>query len=403
MISIEKALEIVLSQAKPLPSINVPLQNAKSYRLSEPIFADMDTPSFDRAMMDGYALMALLSGVGREIEVDGIIVAGEFRSDPVPQGKAVKIMTGAPVPEGVDAVIQVELTSEIGENRIRLNGAVNPGDNVARKGSEIKKGQKILKEGTTIDPSVASVLAMAGKHEPKVFRLPEVGILSSGTELVEPGEPVKPGQIRESNSYGLSVQCNLWGAVPVRLGIAGDDPDQLKSAIQSGLKFDILAITGGVSMGDFDLIPDILREMGVDILFHKVNQKPGKPVLYGKFGNSHVFGLPGNPVAAFLDFELYVGPLIRRMAGEEGFESKWLSGITMGEFRIKSDKPHLKPVRVGLVDGVWQVEPASSMGSADILSIVGTNAFAKFTEGRYTVPSGERVQFLFHRGKPYGA
>lgn len=125
--------------------------------------------------------------------------------------------------------------------------------------------------------------------------------------------------------------------------------------------------------------------------------------MYGKFGNNHVFGLPGNPVAAFLDFELYVGPLIRRMAGEEGFEPKWLSGITMGEFRITSDKPHMKPARVELVDGVWRVEPTSSMGSADILGIVGTNAFAKFHEGRYTVPSGEKVQFLFHRGKPYGA
>jgi molybdopterin molybdotransferase len=403
MISIENALEIVLAQAKPLPTIAVPLQNSQGYILAESVFADTDTPSFDRAMMDGYALKASLSGVGRELEVDGIIVAGDFRTEPVPPGKAVKIMTGAPVPDGADSVIQVELTSQIGENRVRLNGAVNPGDNVARQGSEIKKGRKILGEGTIIDSAVASVLAMAGKSEPKVFGLPEIGILSSGTELVEPSNIVEPGKIRESNSYGISVQCNLWGAVPTRLGIAGDNPDQLKAAIQSGLEFDILVITGGVSMGDYDLIPDILREMGVEILFHKVNQKPGKPVLYGKIGSKHVYGLPGNPVAAYLDFELYVGPLIRRMAGETNFEPEWLSGITKGEFRIKSDRPHLKPARVELIDGVWNIAPAASMGSADILSIVGTNAFAKYPDGRYTVPSGEKAQFLFHRGKQNGA
>lgn len=403
MISIEEALEIVLSQAEPLPPMRVMLQGAKGHMLSESVFADMDAPAFDRSMMDGYALMASESGEGKEIEVDGIILAGQFRSEPVPPGKAVKIMTGAPVPEGADSVIQVELTSEIGENRIRLETAIEPGVNIAKRGEEIKKGQEILPKGTIVDPAVASSLAIAGKPEPMVYSLPRVAILVTGSELVHPWGPVEPGKIRESNSYGLSAQSLLWGAVPVRIGMTGDDPEKLKAAISSGLKFEILAITGGVSMGDYDLIPDILREMGVEVLFHKVAQKPAKPILYGRFGKTHVFGLPGNPVANFLAFEMYVGPLIRRMAGEENYTPRWHKGISTGEFRVNSDRVHLKPASVELVEGVWMVQPAVTRGSADIFSIVGTNAFARFKEGRYSVPAGEEVQFLFHRGKTYGA
>ncbi|MCK4719607.1 molybdopterin molybdotransferase MoeA, partial [bacterium] len=297
LISINEAVGIVLESVNPLPSMRVMLQGSKSYRLSQSVYADMDAPSFDRAMMDGYALKASTSGEGVEIEIVGVIAAGEFRSEPVPPGKAVKIMTGAPMPEGADAVIEVELTEVVGENKVRLDASVKPGKNIAFKGEEMKSGQEILKVGTFIDAPVAAVLAMAGKSMVDVYSLPRIGILVTGTELIDPGNPLKPGQIRETNTFSLTAQSLIWGGIPIRLGKAGDDPESLKAGIRRGLEYEIFTITGGVSMGDYDLVPEMLREMGVEVLFHKVAQKPGKPILYGRKGPTHVFGLPGNPVA----------------------------------------------------------------------------------------------------------
>jgi molybdopterin molybdotransferase len=177
----------------------------------------------------------------------------------------------------------------------------------------------------------------------------------------------------------------------------------LKAGIRRGFEFEIFTITGGVSMGDYDFVPDILREMGVEVLFHKVAQKPGKPILYGKKGSTYVFGLPGNPVAVFLGFELYVGPLIRHLTGEGNYQTKWHKGVSRAEFKINGDRTIFKPAIVELVDGGWKVQPVASHGSADIYSIVGTNAFAKFKEGKYSVPEGTEVEFFIHRGKPYGA
>ncbi len=403
LISISEAVGMVLDSVKPLPSMKVMLQGSKNYRLSQPVYADMDAPSFDRAMMDGYALKASTSGEGVEIEIVGEIAAGKPRSESVPGGKAVKIMTGAPMPEGADAVIEVELTEVVGGNKVRLNAGVKPGKNIAFKGEEMKSGQEILKTGTFIDAPVAAVLAMAGKSMVDVYSLPRIGILVTGTELIDPGNPLKPGQIRETNTFSLTAQSLIWGGIPIRLGKAGDDPESLKAGIHRGFEYEIFTITGGVSMGDYDLVPDILREMGVEVLFHKVAQKPGKPILYGKKGSTHIFGLPGNPVAVFIGFELYVGPLIRQLAGEGNFQTKWHKGVSTAEFKVNGDRTIFKPAIVEPVDGLWKVQPVPSHGSADIYSIVGTNAFAKFKEGKYSVPEGTEVEFFFHRGKPYGA
>ncbi len=403
MISIDEAVNIVLSAVQPLPSVMVPLEEAGGYVLVEAVQADMDVPSFDKSMMDGYTLAASSSGEGKEIPVVATLAAGDIRSDPIPPDHAVKIMTGAPVPPACDAVIPVEFTTEIGNGRVRLEKKVKRGENISFRGEEIKSGQEILICGTLIDAPVAAVLAEAGRSRVKVHRRPRVGILVTGTELVDPGLTPGPGKIRESNSYGIVAQCRSWGAIPVRLGQAGDDPTELKAAIEAGLEYDILAITGGVSMGDYDLVPDILRELGVEILFHKVAQKPAKPMLFGKRGSSIVFGLPGNPVSCFLGFELYAGPAIRRLAGEGDFETRWFEGVAAGDFKVKSDRAHIKAARVEYDGGKWIAHPVEWHGSADIYSVVSSNAFARFEQGRYTVPAGELVTFFFHRGKSNGA
>jgi molybdopterin molybdotransferase len=185
----------------------------------------------------------------------------------------------------------------------------------------------------------------------------------------------------------------------MRLGQAADDPTQLRAAIEGGLGHDILTITGGVSAGDYDLVPDSLRELGVEVLFHKVAQKPGMPLLFGKRGSTLVFGLPGNPVACFLCFELYVGPAVRRLAGEWDFETKWLDGVAGADSHVKSDRTHFKAAKVRFEGSRWRVHPMPSHGSADIFSVVGTNAFARFEKGKYTVSVGEQVRFFFYRAK----
>jgi molybdopterin molybdotransferase len=402
MISIEEANDIVLGATSPLPVTEIPLDEAGGYVLAEPVNADADAPNFDRSMMDGYAFSTSSVSEADEIEFITIIAAGESFSETVPSGKAVKIMTGAPVPDGCDAVVPVEKTTQLSDNSFQLNSGVKSGDNIALQGEEMKKGQEVLTGGKLIDPPVAAVLAMTGNAKVKVHRRPRVGILVTGTELVGPDETPGPGKIRESNSYGLVTQCKTWGAVPHRLGQAGDDPDQLRSAIKNGLDFDVLCITGGVSMGDYDYVPGLLKELGVNVLFHKVAQKPAKPILFGKHDSTLVFGLPGNPVASFVGFELYAGPAVRRLAGEIDFRTQWYEGLSSGEFKIKTDRTNLKPVRIERSGNGLLVHPVPTRGSADICSVAGTNAFARFEEGRYTVPSGRPVRFMFHRSKEYG-
>ena len=403
MITIDEAVEIVLGEAKPLPSMLMPIEDSKDYVLADPVCADIDFPPFDRAMMDGYAIKASSSEEGTIFPVDGIISAGEYREEPVPDGHAVKIMTGAPLPPGTDAVMQIELTSDAGDGRIRLNAKIEPGENIAKQGEEASKGSVLLPAGTVVDSAAASVMAMAGRTTVNVHRLPRVGIIPTGSELVNPSDKIPAlGKIRDSNTYGLIIQCLAWRGIPIRLGNPGDDPEVLGEYIEKGLGYNILAICGGVSMGDYDLVPGILEKLGVEIFFHKVAQKPGKPMLFGKRGMNYIFGLPGNPVAAYLGFELYAGPMIRRMAGEVGFRTRWFKGVSVGNFRVSSDRAQFKPCRVEWEDRGWKVYPVATKGSADIFSVVGTNAFGRFEKGNYTVPIGEEVDFFFTRGGLYG-
>ncbi|MFH1675397.1 MAG: gephyrin-like molybdotransferase Glp [bacterium] len=403
MISVEKAVEIVLGEAKPLPSMAVMIESSKGYILSEPVRADIDFPPFDRVMMDGYALEASRSGEGVILPVDGVIGAGEYREETVPDGHCVKIMTGASLPRGTNAVIRVEMTSVTGDGKVRLGAKIEPGDNVAMCGEEVKKGTVLLPAGTVADSAAVSVMAMAGCRKTNVYKIPSLGILPTGSELVKPSRKIPSrGKIRDSNTYGLIVQCLTWGGLPVRLGNPGDESGDLSRYIEKGLGCDILVISGGVSMGDYDLVPAVLQDLGVEVIFHKVSQKPCKPLLFGKRGNTYVFGLPGNPVAVYLGFELYVGPMIRRLSGEEDFRTRWFRGMATGDFKIKSDRTQFIPCRIEWEDRRWNAYPVESKGSADIFSVVGTNAFARFNKGAYTVRSNEEVDFFFTRGCLYG-
>jgi len=404
MIGVDDAIKKVLNVAIPLDADEMQSVNAVGFILAEDIISDTDVPPFDRSTMDGYAMKASSVDAGVEIPVDALVGAGDCYPDTVPDGHAVKIMTGAPIPDGCDTVIPIEEISEIYEVVIKLDSNPKKGRNIALKGEEIAKGNRVLRKGTSIDAIISAVLAQVGFTKVIVHRRPNILILVTGSELVEPDHVPTGGQIRESNSYGLLAQCSIWGGVGLRTGSSVDSYKDLERELRAIFKLapDILLITGGVSVGDFDLVPDVLSGLEAEIVFHNVAQKPAKPMLFARHDKTLVFGLPGNPVAAFLGFELYVGPAIRRVCGDIEYKTRFMTAIASDDFKVSSDRELFHPARIYFKDDEWIAEPVSARGSADICSIVNANAFARFEKGKYTVSKGERVKFFFLRGKSYG-
>jgi molybdopterin molybdotransferase len=404
MITIDDAIKKVLEKVILPDPIKLPLEYVSGMVLAEDISADIDIPPFDKATMDGFAIVASDSGDGSELVVDYTLPAGDFPKTAIKRGHAARIMTGAPVPDGANAVIKVELTDETAPERIKLKSKIEKGMNIAKRATEVKKGDKVLSKGSEITPLVSAVLAQTGCAKVSVYPRPSALILSTGSELVEIDQIPEGGEIRESNSYCLLAKCHVWGAAGSRRPLVADRRESLTGAFEDALEMnpEIIIISGGVSVGDFDLVPDILKKLGAEIIFHSVAQKPGKPMLFASKDETLVFGLPGNPVAVFLTFELYVGPVIRRMLGESSFQTTFYTAKASGEFIVKTDRTYLPASQVINENGQWVITPVKSKGSADMVGIINTNAFAMFDEGSYTVNPGDEVKFFFQRGKSVG-
>ncbi len=315
MISFEEAYNIVISSAKLLNTEEVLLENAVGRVLAADVYSDMDMPPFNRSAMDGYACRR--TDLLNELEVIETIAAGEMPSKRVGINQCTKIMTGASIPEGADCVIMVEFTEIIGENKIRFTGK-GTADNFAKKGEDIKKNELVVSKGTLLRPQHIALLASVGGHSPLVSKQVRIGVISTGSELVEPTDVPSPAQIRNSNAYQLLSQIKRINANPVYFGIAKDDPVITETIINKALsECDIVILTGGVSMGDFDFVPDILKKNKVNILFEKLNVKPGRPTVFGITESKYVFGLPGNPVSCFIMFEMLVKPLVYEVMGHQ--------------------------------------------------------------------------------------
>lgn len=406
MISVNEAIEKVLKETYLTGIDEMPSINAIGLILAEDILSDIDIPPFNRATMDGFAMKAATIEPFKEIKVVAVLAAGDSYKPKIRDGEAVKVLTGAPVPDECDTVVPIEeILPTYSNNQFTLKIKPRAGRNIAYRGEEIKKGSLVIQKGTKIGSAEASVLAQVGYTKVKVYRRPKVSILVTGSELVEPEKMPEWGQIRESNSYGLLAQCSIWGAEGHNAGNIIDDPQKMEKELEDILKHkpDILLITGGVSVGDYDFVPHVLSKIKAEIIFHNVAQKPAKPILFSKYNKTLIFGLPGNPVASFLGFELYVGPLIRRMLGESQYQTNYMTAIASGEFNISSDREYFYPARVHYAEDKWIADPVKTLGSADIASIANANAFARFEKGKYTVSKGDKVRFFFIRGKDYGA
>ena len=314
MLSFREAIRVVLENLFPLQPVWKPLEEALGQVLAEAVYSRVELPPADNSAMDGYAFAFTEQRAGDFLAVDGFLPAGALRSIPVPPGRAIKIMTGAPLPPCCDTVVPVEEVV-VDQGGIRLRQSPRFGQYVRLKGEEARCGKQLLAEGTALHPEELGLLASGGIDRLKVYPAPRVALLSTGDELVGLGDKPGPGQIVNSNYYVLAARLQEEGCVHVPLGIARDDEEDLAARIEQGLQADILISTGGVSMGDRDLVQKVLRRLGLQLKFWKVSIKPGKPVLFGTIRDKPVFGLPGNPAASAATFELFVRPALRRMAG----------------------------------------------------------------------------------------
>jgi len=339
MIPFDDALEIVLREARPLPAEEVALAEVTGRVLAEDVAADRDLPPFDRAAMDGYAVRAEdVAAAPVALEVVGEVRAGEWPEVVVGPGQAVRIMTGAPVPSGADAVQQVERTRPLDEFRVTVEAAVGAGTNVAPRGAEARAGETLLSAGRVIDPPSVAVLASAGQDRVRVARRPVVAVLVTGDELVDVASRPGPGQIRNSNGPAVAAQARLAGADVRLLGVAPDRQEAIAEALRAGLDADVLVVSGGVSAGDYDLVEPALLDLGAMFLFTKVAIKPGAPLVFGRLGRALVFGLTGNPVSAQATFDLFVRPALLKMQGARVLSRPRVHVELLGAIRNRSGR-----------------------------------------------------------------
>ena len=314
MPSFHEARRIILENVAPLGAEVVPALDAVGRVVAEDVKAPFDLPRWDNSAMDGFALRAQDAAAPGGLRVSGYVPAGATPSGDLAPGTAVRVLTGAPLPPGTDTVVPIEETEER-DGVVRLLRPVRAGAHVRRRGEDIRAGEAALTAGTVLGPAELSALASSSRLAVPVVRRARVAILSTGDELVEPGAPLAPGLIHDSNAWALAAAVRQAGAIPTVLGIARDDREALRRLLGEGLAADALVTSAGVSVGDRDLVREVLEELGVRQLFWKIDIKPGRPTAFGLAGRTPVFSLPGNPVATLLTFEQFVRPALLRMMG----------------------------------------------------------------------------------------
>ncbi len=384
MIPVSEAEAVIGSHGKQMETEELPLLESIGRILGEDIYSRIEMPPFNKSAMDGYAVVS--GDTSEKFEILETIPAGKFPEKNIGWGQCSRIMTGAPLPDGADRVIKVEVTEER-EGFMYVTGEDNAG-NVCVQGEDIKIGDKILDKGKILNAAGIGAVASLGYNRINVYKKVRAGIITTGSEIKDPGETLGPGQIYNSNGYSLSVQLLNSGADVIEKKIVKDDRAELLNELGKLIEdADLTLISGGVSMGEFDLVPGILRELGVKIHFNKVAVQPGKPTLFGTKGEKIIFGLPGNPVSTFVIFEIFVKPLLMRMSGSS---YKWpaLRGkMERGFKRRKSERELYVPVNYDS----GTIKLIEYHGSAHFVSLLSANALLKIEKGVIEIPSGETV------------
>ncbi|WP_047864290.1 molybdopterin molybdotransferase MoeA [Rubrobacter aplysinae] len=395
------ALGQVLQSTPVLEAVEPPLSEAQGLVLEGDLYARFDSPMHENSAMDGFALRSADAEVGRVFPVVDEAPAGSPATKGVGEGEAVKVFTGGVIPEGADAVVPVENTSGYGAE-FELKSPVRSGANVRGSGEDVREGELMLSDGAEIGPSEIALAASQGYGSLPVRRRPRVVVFSTGTELVEPGSrELSPGEVYDSNSYALLAQAREAGAGVSRMASATDDPGAIRSAMSQALESaDIVVTSGGVSMGERDLVKEMLLELGVEQRFWGIKLKPGKPVFYGTREDVRFFGLPGNPVSAMVCFELFVRPAISRMMGRREREDpgRPRTEVYFDEaVENKFGRTHAMRVSLTRTDRGWRAESVGAQGSGLISSLTKADALAMIGPECEGVAAGEPVEAIVLR------
>ncbi len=424
VLSFEDARRVVEEQATtvhPAGTESADLLAAAGRVLAVAVFADRDIPPFSRSTRDGYAVKSEdLAQLPAMLDVIGEIRAGE-QLDRIPReigpGQAASIMTGAPVPAGADAVVMIEYTTQR-EGRVEITKRVEPGQNVVPRGAEARQGSLLLDRGLRLNEAAIALAASVGKTKLEVYRRPRVAVLTTGDEIVDVNTTPGPTQIRNSNSYSLAVQIRQAGGEPVLLPIAPDEPQGLRRLIEDGLKSDLLLMTGGVSMGRYDLVEQLLSEMGAEFFFTGAKIQPGRPVVFGKCGagtcgagtcgagtpardgalapqsGTHFFGLPGNPVSTMVTFELFARPMLEALAGQTPRKLVFLHARLKYEIRIKTGLRRFLPAVLSGDFENSEVELVAWQGSGDIAATARANCYIVIPPDLERIAAGEWIAVM---------
>jgi molybdopterin molybdotransferase len=399
MIPMREAVQIVMDSAKQLEKTTVPLLDALGHTLAEDVASDINMPPFEKATMDGFAVVGtdVVNASGESpvtLDIVEEIQAGSIPTKVIASGSAARIMTGAPMPEGADTVVMVEETSS--ENGVvKILEAATPGQNRVPLGEDVREGDVVLKTLCRVRPPEIGILAAVGVSEVPVYRRPIVGVVATGDEIVEPGQIPAPGQIRNSNGYSMATQVMRAEATPRYLGIAGDTVEDLHQVMKEGLDTcDVLLLSGGVSAGVYDLVAGVMQDLGVSLLFDRIKMKPGKPLTFGTCGSKLVFGLPGNPVSSMVGLELLVRPALRKMQAMSDCHRPRVSARLEASFSQAPGREQYVPAFTAFSDGAWSTRWVGHHGSADLFSISEANSLFVVDATASGVEAGEDVDVV---------
>jgi len=397
MLTVEEALEQILSRAPVLETESLDVTEALGRYLAEPVVSRREIPPWPNSSMDGYALRADdTRGGAARLSVVAHVAAGTMPSGSIGPGQAARIFTGAPLPDGTDAVVPQE-DVEVDGDHVRVPGRVAAGAFVRPRGEDVRPGDRVLEPGQRLGPAEVGLLATLGHSPVRVHRRPRVAVLSTGNELADLGEEPRPGQIPNTNSYSLLAQALEAGAQPVNLGIARDELPAIERRVQSGRHADVLLSSAGVSVGEFDLVREALTRSGADLHLWQVSMRPGKPITFGSLGRTLVFGLPGNPVSAMVTFELFVRPALLRMSGGTVLHRPRLSARARSRIDNPGQRRGYLRVRLHRRGDGFEAELTGDQGSAILRSMTLADGLAVVPPDT-TLNAGDPVDVILLRG-----
>ncbi len=420
MVEFEEALSIILKNTPVLPIEDIPVEQSVGRILKEDIYSKIEMPPFNKSAMDGYAVKSKnIQKLPTKLKCVGLIQAGARFKKKIKSGECVKIMTGAPLPDDTDSVVMVENTEVISRSQkngvrrlpahaakhralpfmqipedIRILKNIKKGENVCTRGEDIRKGTRVLNKNICLSSSHIAIISSVGKEFVKVTGKPEAAILNTGGEIVPAGMKLSKNKIYNSNGPMLCALLNTDN-IPYRfLGIAMDNEKKLRTAIKKGLEYDLLLVSGGVSMGDYDLVPDILKKLGVRKKFHNVRMKPGKPFYFGMKSRTLIFGIPGNPVSNFLAYYVFIQPVLYKMMGYKLPMPEFHNAILEKTYRQKTGRNHFVLIRISKKPGQYYLTPVKSHGSADIQALSEADGFMIVHKNTALLKQNAKVNFI---------